>query len=121
MDISSLNSSNILEQYTATQNANQSTELDKALNTDVKTSSSEEQMKACKQFEQYFVEQIVKEMKKTVPKDSIIGDNEYVNMFEDNMVQSVASKIVDSGQLTFAQQLYKSMQVQHDSNTNTQE
>ena len=74
--------------------------------------SNEEMLEACKEFEQYFIEQVLKEVKKTIPKDSLLGDNEYMNMFEDQMYQSVAEKITESGELGLAQQLYDSMVAQ---------
>lgn len=74
--------------------------------------SDEEMLEACKEFEQYFIEQVLKEVKKTIPKDSLLGDNEYMNMFEDQMYQSVAEKITESGELGLAQQLYDSMVAQ---------
>ena len=74
--------------------------------------SNEEMLEACKEFEQYFIEQVLKEVKKTIPEDSLLGDNEYMNMFEDQMFQSVAEKITESGELGLAQQLYDSMVAQ---------
>ena len=74
--------------------------------------NNEEMLEACKEFEQYFIEQVLKEVKKTIPEDSLLSDNEYMNMFEDQMFQSVAEKITESGELGLAQQLYDSMVAQ---------
>lgn len=74
--------------------------------------SNEEMLEACKEFEQYFIEQVLKQVKKTIPKDTLLGDNEYINMFENQMFQGVAEKITESGELGLAQQLYDSMVAQ---------
>lgn len=112
MDINSMSGS-LFNQYSSVLDSQNSSKLDSALGVNQKDATDEEMMDACKQFEQYFVEQMFKEMKKTVPEDSLLGNNEYYKMFEDNMIEGVAEKITESGQLGFAQKLYESMSSQH--------
>lgn len=71
-------------------------------------SSDEELLEACKSFETYFIEQVLKEAKKTI-KDEDEEENQYLEYFGDTMLQECAEKISDSGQLGIAQTLYESM------------
>ena len=110
MEISGL-AGDLYNQYASIYN-NTSTELNSALAVDADNSTDEELLDACKQFEQYFVEQVIKEMKKTLPEGSFMGDNEYASVYEDTYVQTMAEAITDSGQLGLAQQIYESMSSQ---------
>jgi len=71
------------------------------------SSSDEELMEVCKEFEAYFVEQVLKEMQKTVHSSD--EDSDYYQYFGDILWQEYAKDIADSGQLGLAQQLYESM------------
>lgn len=108
MDISGL-SANLYNQYASVYNPTSSA-LENALQTD-KEATDEELLDACKQFEQYFVEQVIKEMSSTL-ENGFMGDNEYASMYEDQFVQTMAESITESGQLGLAQQLYESMSAQ---------
>ena len=110
MEISGL-AGDLYNQYASIYNST-STELNNALEVNADNSTDEELMDACKQFEQYFVEQVIKEMKKTLPEGSFMGENEYASMYEDNYVQTMAEAITDSEQLGLAKQLYESMSSQ---------
>ena len=85
--------------------------LQKTLGKDLSTASEDELMDVCKDFEAYFVEQVMKEMKKMIPED----DNKDQSMgqlkdyFEDQMMQEYADKIVDQGDFGIAQTLYEQM------------
>lgn len=71
------------------------------------SSSDEELMEVCKTFESYFVEQVLKEMEKTVHSSD--EENDYYQYFGDYLWQGYAEQITESGQLGLAQQLYESM------------
>ena len=80
--------SNLYEQTaTSAQNASASS-LNDTLSGDLSGASDEELMDVCKDFEAYFVEQVMKEMKKMIPEDD---------------------KIVDQGDFGIAQTLYEQM------------
>ena len=68
--------------------------------------SDEELMDACKSFEQYFVEQVMKEFTKTLEE---FEDNKYMDMFGDTLISEYAEKVTDSSNLGIAQMLYESM------------
>lgn len=108
----SINPYSNLYEHTATsaQNASASS-LNDTLSGDLSGASDEELMDVCKDFEAYFVEQVMKEMKKMIPED----DNKDQSMgqlkdyFEDQMMQEYADKIVDQGDFGIAQTLYEQM------------
>lgn len=87
-----------------TKQAAETEELKNKLNN---SSSDEEILEACKSFEQYFVEQVIQEMRNTVMKNE--EDSEYMEYFGDMLYQKYAESITESGQLGIAQQLYEAM------------
>ena len=125
--ISGLNSSYLNGTYTnSTTSALEST----LNNKDLSTSSSDELMEVCKDFESYFLEQMLKSMVKMTKVDgdtddsnlysSLFGmtDNSDSGMstlssyFGDEIVQQVADKMTESNGgkgLGLAQQLYEQM------------
>lgn len=111
MDLSGL-TNNLSTQYSQVYATASDSKLTQTLKNTSKDTSDEELLDACKQFEQYFVEQVFKEMEKTLPEGGIMGDNEYASMFGDTYVQTLAESVTDSGQLGLAQQLYESMSKQ---------
>ena len=70
-----------------------------------------ELLEACKKFEAYFLEQVFKEMEKTVPKHDY-GDqaaNSMVDFFQDNALQSLAEQATEGQGMGLANQLYEQM------------
>ncbi len=82
--------------------------LEAKLSGDLDNSTDKELMDVCKSFESYFVEQLFKEMKKTVPA-SDLDNNEYMNYFGDMLYQEYADDVTESGDLGIARTLYESM------------
>ena len=78
-----------------------------------KTSTDDEMMKACKEFEQYFLEQIYKGMEKTIIKAEDTSDSsmsQYTEYFNDMRVQALAKSATEQGDgIGLAKQLYESM------------
>jgi len=70
------------------------------------TQNDEELLDACKEFEQYFVEQVMKEFTKSLDE---FEDNTYMQYFGDTLVSEYAKTVTDSGSLGLAQMLYESM------------
>ena len=74
--------------------------------------TEDELMDACKQFEAYFVEQMFKEMMKTIPSESegSGGMDSMLDYYKDVMVQNIAEETADqNGGLGLAQMLYEQM------------
>lgn len=79
---------------------------------DYAKATDDELMDACKQFEAYFVEQMFKEMMKTIPSESESsgGVNSMLDYYKDIMVQNIAEETADqNGGLGLAQMLYEQM------------
>lgn len=111
MDIGSINAN--YADYLS-KSATASSQIDKLKNVDVANSSDEELMGACKQFEEYFVEMVLKEVFKTVDITGISDSTSSAmstskEWMRDSMVQQFASKITEDSKLGLAQQLYESM------------
>lgn len=74
--------------------------------------SDDELLDACKQFEAYFLEQVFKEMQKTVDvfkSDSKDPNNNLVDFFQDNAIQELAATSTELQGLGLAQTLYEQM------------
>ena len=72
------------------------------------TASDEELMAACKEFETYLVEQVIKNTKSAMLDDED-SQGEYMKMFGDKLNQSYAEMIAENANLGIAQMLYESM------------
>jgi peptidoglycan hydrolase FlgJ len=80
-----------------------------ALASEIKSASSDdEMMEACKSFESYMVEQVIKNVGSDITSDEEDSSG-YLSMFKDNMYEDLADKVTDSGTLGIAEQLYESM------------
>ena len=95
-------------------NANNTTasKLENSLSTDYAKASDEELMEVCKQFEAYFLEQVMKGMESMIPKSDDDEDSsmtQTVDFFKDTMYQELASKSTETQGLGLAQTLYESM------------
>ena len=104
LDISSYYS----DYYTNVSNASASA-LSNTLNQVDKTSTDEELMDACKEFEAYFLEQIYKGMEKTIMKADE-EENDYLSVFKDTQIQEYAKAATEQGDgIGLATQLFESM------------
>ena len=75
--------------------------------TNVSSSTDEELMGVCKNFESYFVEQVFKEMKKTVSTSE--DENDYLKYFGEMLTEQYAESSTEGKGLGVAQMLYESM------------
>ena len=109
MDISGLTGTYTdLYQTQASQSANK---LEGELKSDYSKATDDELMDACKQFEAYFVEQMFKEMMKTVPESETTSSytSNLMDYYKDNMIQEIASDSTEQEGLGLAQMLYEQM------------
>ena len=87
-----------------------------------KESTDEELMNACKQFEAYLLEQVFKEMQKTISFGDDDGSgaglslasssNSLVDYFKDQTIAEIAGSSTERNGLGIAQMLYESMKRQ---------
>lgn len=112
MDISNISS--MYTEYLSNQDTS-ATKLNNTIqNKDYKNATDDELMEACKQFEAYFLEQVFKEMQKTVDCFKAEGSESdpnttLVDYFKDNMTQELAATSTDIQGLGLAQTLYEQM------------
>ena len=114
MDISGLSAYTDLYQ---TQVSQSTSKLESELETDYTQATNDELMDACKEFEAYFVEQMFKEMQKTVPETeySFKSTGTMVDYYRDSMIQEMASLSTETGGLGLAQMLYEQMKINNGS------
>ncbi len=111
MDLSGIGSS-AYASYLQDQNISETKLKDQINNTDYSTATEDELLDACKQFEAYFLEQVFKEMQKTVDcfkDESSSADNNLVSYFKDETIQQLAETSTETQGLGLAQTLYEQM------------
>ncbi|RKM59855.1 hypothetical protein D6855_08705 [Butyrivibrio sp. CB08] len=115
LDIKGINASAITE-YAMQESKNASTiALQKKLENTARSqhASDDELWQACKSFESYFLEQVFKEMQKSVDAlKSDEGDKStqtLVDYFKDQTLQEICSTSVDTQSNGFAQMLYENL------------
>jgi len=85
--------------------------LKNVVNADYSEADDKELMDACKQFESYFLEQVFKQMWKTVPEsnneDQSTGN--LVDYFKESTIQELATQNTEKNGLGLAQMLYEQM------------
>ena len=114
LDISGVTS--LYGDYLKTEESSTALKLQKKLDSGYTTSTDEELMDACKEFEAYFLEQVFKEMQKTVPEseEESASSSNMVDYFKDNMVQELAAQSTEQNSLGLAQMLYEQMKRNYD-------
>ena len=115
MDISGL--SNIYTEYLNQQSDNVSSKkMQDTVSKDYSKATDEELLDVCKQFEAYFMEQVFKQMEKTIIKDeSSSGQTTaLVDYFKDSALQELTNTAADTQGLGIAQMLYEQMKRNYD-------
>ncbi len=109
MDISNITST-YNDIYASASNQSAS-KLQGKLDTDYSTATDDELMEVCKEFEAYFLEQVFKEMVKTIPseKESSGSTSSMMDYYKDQMIQNLASDSTEQNSLGLAQTLYEQM------------
>ena len=111
MDISSINA---YADYLSTQNTTANKLSSEMKSSDYSEKTDDELLDACKKFEAYFLEQVFKEMQKTVDvfKDESATSNysnSMLDFFGDEAIQTLATQSTESQGLGLAQSLYEKM------------
>lgn len=101
----SIDTASLYSNYTTTTSA-AADKLTSLTSENLTTAEDEKLKEACKTFETYFVEQVFKEMKKTVHQSD---ENEYTEYFGEMLYENYAEEVSKSGSLGIAQMLYESM------------
>lgn len=107
----SLDSMVSLVDNNATKN-NNANKIQSSLNSVSSKSTEDELLQVCKDFECYFVEEIIKEVKENMMTEEDEKDSSLSTMTDYNMdfaIQGIAENVVDEVGTTFTQQLYEQM------------
>lgn len=109
MNISDINSSFVSQ--AAARAGQETSQAEKATKKDYSDATDMEMLEACKQFEAYFIEQVMKEAEKTIPKDESMDSTSstLVDYFKGNVRQDLAKDIQGESGLGLAQQMYEQM------------
>ncbi len=110
MDISGLTSS-YTDMLMNQAKSSKADALKDKLNTDYSKATDEELMDACKQFEAYFLEQVLKGMEKTIPESqfSSSSTSSLVDYYKGNMIQELAKQSTETNSIGLAQTMYEQM------------
>lgn len=113
MDISNLTSTYTDVYKTQSQTASK---LEGQLGADYSKATDEELLDACKEFEAYFLEQMFKEMMKTIPESEETSSytSNLMDYYKDTLIQEVASSSTEQNSLGLAQMLYEQMKRNYD-------
>lgn len=82
--------------------------LQNTLSKDFSTASEAELMEACKSFESYFVEQLIKSMESTLDEEEDPLSGSY-SFFKDMQTQEYAKLMTDQNDFGIAQMLFEQM------------
>ena len=85
--------------------------MTQAVSKDYSKATDDELMDVCKQFEAYFMEQVFKQMEKTVIKneEGSQSTTALVDYFKDSALQDLTNTAADTQGLGIAQMLYEQM------------
>ena len=85
--------------------------MKKSLNGVSSGTTADELMQVCKDFESYFVEQVIKQMKDTFTSDDDEDStmSQYKDLYMDQAIETVADEMVDQIGESYTQTLYEQM------------
>jgi flagellar protein FlgJ len=104
--------STYLSQMNNIQTSTNTERVQNLADSDLSTATDEELMDACKEFESYLLEQVMKQMEKTTTLFSDEEDSSngaLVDYFMDSTIQDIAGDVTQNEGLGIAQALYESM------------
>ena len=111
MDMSGI--SNLTDYYTSVTGQAKATELASSLSNKAENAKTDDElMSVCKQFESYLLEQVFKNMEKTVMKndeDKDASTENLVDYFRGQAIQELATQSTEKQGLGIAQQLYEQL------------
>ena len=109
-DSMSISIGNDMFQYASSiTSSNTSTSIQNKKDTSFVNSTDEELMDACREFEAYFVEQLMKQMQKTVMKSELTEESETESYFKDMLYQEYASEASKGQGIGIAKMMYEQL------------
>lgn len=111
MDISGLTSA--YSQYAENLSGSAKAEAltNKVSGADYSKATDDELMEVCKEFEAYFLEQMYKEMMKTIPESEMTSsaNSTLVDYYKDEMIKEISAQTAEQSNMGLAQSLYEQM------------
>ena len=101
----------MIDQTNASAAGSKASALQDRLGGNLANASEEELLSVCKEFEAYFVEQVLKEVEKTIPKneEEDASMSQLKDYFKEEMIQNLSEQICEQQELGLAQQMYEQM------------
>lgn len=94
----------------ASKKTSSGSDLENTLSKDLSSASDEELMDVCKEFEAYFIEQVLKEAEKTIPNhDEDSSMSQLTDFYKDTVRQEIAGELAEQSGNSFAQTMYEQM------------
>lgn len=109
MDVSNINGALSQMMTSAIESENQTTEFEGILNKAMESNDDTELRDACREFEVYFMEQMLSEMRKTVPDTSFTEKSQGHDIFEDMLYEEYAKESAKGRGVGIAQMLYEQL------------
>ncbi|MCR4741146.1 MAG: rod-binding protein [Lachnospiraceae bacterium] len=111
MDIGSLGNEYLDMLNQANRTVSSGNDIEKKLKSDRSQATDEELMGVCKEFEAYFIEQVFKEMKKSVniTEASDKATQSVLDYYGDNLLSEYAKSAADQQENGLAKMLYEQM------------
>ncbi|MFV0441121.1 MAG: rod-binding protein [Lachnospirales bacterium] len=109
IDLSTYNNA-LASQYTSSNNISKLKETADSISA-TDNATDEELKEACKEFESYFLQTVMKEMRKTIPEDenSLIKKSQGEKIFTDMLDEEYAKMSAEQNTVGLADMLYKQM------------
>lgn len=104
--------SSLVDTTKSTAETNNASSLQSSLNGVSSTSSEEDLLQVCKDFESYFVEEVLKEIKESLTEEEEDQDSSTSTLTDyhmDSVIELVSDEVVDQLGDSFTQQLYEQM------------
>ncbi|MCT4687994.1 rod-binding protein [Vallitalea sp.] len=109
MDISSINGNTYNNMLLQKKEKIESKSFEATLNEAVKKEDDKQLKEACKEFEQYFVNQLFKEMRNTVHNGGLIPKSQGEELFEDMLYDEYSKEISEGSGIGISDMMYKQL------------
>ena len=109
MDISSLNPFGQSGALEANRSTAKTQEFERILKATQDTMEDSKLMQAAKEFESYFLQVMMKEMRNTIPRDGLIPRSRAEEIFESMLDEEYAKNAVQGNGMGLAQMIYNQM------------
>lgn len=106
-----INTSMYTDYLNSTYKSQSANNIEKMSDKSMASKTDDELMNACKEFETYFIEQVFKEMKKSVnfTQSDDPASNTLMDYYSDELINKYASMAADQSENGLAQMLYEQM------------